>query len=431
MSADAVTAVISTAVAAIGLVVAYAAFRRSLKDKGAGEQQEAAFLRVRRELKSVSARAHLESVAKEAQREHLLAEPVPLLVRPGWIVSAPLPLDAVRVDWAEPAVTESRLSAEFQPAREVTRRYWPGAGHYRDTYHDVIERLEDPDPKLFFNGSSFRLLAVSSEPGAPGREKFPVTLTFTAGWYFDALDTTDVLGYETAALSLSPRQRDAARCMRGPYRRWLGSPFDLRKRCGVPGVNTLTIRQGTPAPTFLLHERSARKVATSQAVTHVAPAGEFQPRDLSHLAGIVDLDLWSNIAREYAEELLGLSDAQGQSIEMRYSSRLDEVISALNDARASGGVTVWYLGAGLDPLTWKPEILTAAVFEPEVFDTLFHDMVAENDEGRFIFRDAETKSMIPFTEGNVDTSFRDTYLPAGTACLALAWRHRQALGIAS
>jgi hypothetical protein len=429
MSTDAVTAVISTVVAAIGLVVAYAAFRRSLRDKGAGEQQEAAFLRVRRELKSVSARARLESVAKEAQREHLLADPVPLLVRPGWIGPAPLPLDAVRVDWVEPAVTEQGLSAEFEPARRVTRRYWPGAGHYRDTYHVVIERLEEPDQRLFFNGSSFRLLDVRTVPGEPGLEKFPVTLTFTAGWYFDALDTTDVLGYETAALSLSPRRRRAARCMRGPYRRWLGSPFDLRKRCGVPGVNTVTIRRGRPAPSFLLHERSAQNVATSQAVTHVAPAGEFQPRDLSSLAGIVDLDLWSNIAREYAEELLGLSDAQGQPIDMRHSSRLGEVMSALNDARASGGVSVWYLGVGLDPLTWKPEILTAAVWEPDVFDSVFRDMVAENDEGRFIFRDPETKAMIPFTEGNVDTSFRGTFLPAGTACLALAWRHRTALGI--
>ena len=31
--------------------------------------------------------------------------------------------------------------------------------------------------------------------------------------------------------------------------------------------------------------------------------------------------MWNNVMREYAEEFLGLSEAQGQSIEMRQSSR--------------------------------------------------------------------------------------------------------------
>jgi hypothetical protein len=429
MNADTVTAVISTAATVVGLLVAYAAYRHTTHDKDAEVQMDVTFLRIRRELKSASTRSHLESVAKEAQREYLLAADVPLLVRPGWIVPRPLPLDAVRMDWVEPAVAESQLSAAFEPARRVIRRYWTGSSQYRDTYHDVIERLEETDPKLFFNGSSFRLLDVSAGTDGVSQEKFPVTLTFTAGWYFDALDTTDVLGYETAALSLSPRRRDAARMMRGRYRTWLGSPFNLQKRCGIPGVNTLTIRRGTPVPTFILHERSLQKVATSKGVTHVVPAGEFQPRDLSSLASVVDLDLWNNITREYAEEFLGLDDAQGQSIDTQYSSRLDEVASALNDARGDGGVSVWFLGVGMDPLMWKPEILTVAIFEPEVFDTIFRDMVTENDEGRLIFRDAETKQMTPFTESNTNDRIRDRLLPAGAGCLALAWQHRSELGI--
>ena len=238
-----------------------------------------------------------------------------------------------------------------------------------------------------------------------------------------------MLGYETATLSLSPRSRDAARMMRGRYRTWLGSPFDLQRRCGIPGVNTLTIRRGPPVPTFILHERNLQKVATSQGVIHVAPAGEFQPRDLSSLAGVVDLDLWNNVMREYAEEFLGLGEAQGQSIEMQQSRRLDEVMSALNDARAAGGISTWFLGIGMDPLTWKPEILTVAIFEPEVFDTIFQNIVTENDEGRLIFRDVDSRQMTPFTESNADSRFRDRLLPAGAACLALAWQHRSKLGI--
>ena len=427
MNADAVTAIISTVVAAVSLLVAYATYRYMVNGQNAVTTMDSTFLRTRHELKF--ARSHLGSVAKEAQREHLLAEDVPLLVRSGWILSAPLPLDAVRLDWVEPAVPESRLSAVFEPARRVTRRYWTRSNEYRDTYHDVIERLEKPDPRLFFNGSSFRLLEVNATAGDVSLEKFPVTLTFTAGRYFDALDTTDVLGYETATLSLSPRGRDAARMMRGRYRTWLGSPFDLQRRCGIPGVNTLTIRRGPPVPTFILHERNLQKVATSQGVIHVAPAGEFQPRDLSSLAGVVDLDLWNNVMREYAEEFLGLGEAQGQSIEMQQSRRLDEVMSALNDARAAGGISTWFLGIGMDPLTWKPEILTVAIFEPEVFDTIFQNIVTENDEGRLIFRDVDSRQMTPFTESNADSRFRDRLLPAGAACLALAWQHRSELGI--
>jgi hypothetical protein len=83
----------------------------------------------------------------------------------------------------------------------------------------------------------------------------------------------------------------------------------------------------------------------------------------------------------------------------------------------------------MDPLTWKQEILTVAIFEPEVFDTIFQNIVTENDEGRLIFRDVDSRQMTPFTESNADSRFRDRLLPAGAACLALAWQHRSKLGI--
>jgi hypothetical protein len=427
MNAGDVTATVSVLAAIAGLLVAYATYRYTVNSKDSWAKTDDAFSRSRNYLKSN--RASLQAIAQQSQHKLVLISGIPLLIKPGWIPALPLPFDAVGREWVEPGVNESEMRAAFDPARKVTRRYWTRASEYLDTYHDVIERLENPDKKLFFDGSSYRLLDVTVAAGDITVEKIPITLTFTPGRYFDALDTTDVLGYETALLALRPRQRNTIDLMRGRYRRWLGSPFDLTRRCAIPGVNTLTIRRGLPAPSFILHERNPRQVALSQGVAHVTPAGEFQPRDLSNLASIVDLDLWSTVKREYAEELLGITEAQGQSLEQRPSDRLNDVMSALDEAHGNGGVVTRFLGIGLDPLTWKPEILTVAIFEPNVYDTIFRDIIKENDEGRIIFRDDSSQEGFPFTEDRVKDFTNGTMLPAGTACLVLAWKRRRELGI--
>lgn len=438
MNAGAITAIVSAAAAVIGMVVAYLTYRYMLSSKDTWAKTDDTFLRARRMLKSEM--PILQSIAQESQRRMMLEDGVPLLVKPGWIPAVPLPLESVRLDWVEPAGGELAMRAVFEPAREITRRYWTRASEYRDTYHDVIDRLERPDRRLFFDGSSFRLLDVATAPGpadalpalpagGPPAGKAPVTLTFTAGRYFDALDTTDVLGYETALRTIRLGQRDIRRAMRGRYRRWLGDPFDLRRRCGIPGVCALTIRRGDPAPSFILHERNPQKVALAQGVAHVTPAGEFQPRDLSSLASIVDLDLWNNMTREYAEEFLGVEEARGQPLDERNSTLLSNAVSALDSARRSGGIVTRFLGIGLDPLTWKPEILTVAIFEPAVFDNIFNDIIRENEEGRLIFRDGWSTAGIAFTEDNVSHRIRGRMLTAGQACLWLAWKHRRELGI--
>jgi hypothetical protein len=112
------------------------------------------------------------------------------------------------------------------------------------------------------------------------------------------------------------------------------------------------------------------------------------------------------------------------------STLLWDTMTALNNARDAGRAKVNYLGIGLDPLTWKPEILMVTVFDADVFDSIFASIVKENDEGKLIFRDDRTTAGIPFTEDNVDHRIRHgRMLTAGKACLYLAWRHRQILGI--
>ena len=59
----------------------------------------------------------------------------------------------------------------------------------------------------------------------------------------------------------------------------------------------------------MMHKRSGQYVV-GDALYHVVPAGEFAPSDLSLAAIDADFDLWRNITREFAEELLRLPDAQ-------------------------------------------------------------------------------------------------------------------------
>jgi hypothetical protein len=179
----------------------------------------------------------------------------------------------------------------------------------------------------------------------------------------------------------------------------------------------------------VLHERDASRVALAQGVTHVTPAGEFQPRDLSTVATSTDLNIWNNMIREYAEEFLGLDHASGQPIDTRESKQFRTVINLLTRAYQGDLVTVRFLGIGLDPLTWKPEILMVAIFDEDVFDRAFAKIVRTNSEGRMVFSDDRRRAGIAFTEENVRHRVEGRMLAAGRSCLRLAWHHRVELGL--
>jgi hypothetical protein len=81
------------------------------------------------------------------------------------------------------------------------------------------------------------------------------------------------------------------------------------------------------------------------------------------------------------------------------------------------------LGLGVDPLTFAIDLLAVAVFDAELFDDLFRDLVDTNAEGRV--------AVVPFSEDGIRpfVSGADPMQPAGAAALALAWAHREALGL--
>ncbi|ROP41320.1 hypothetical protein [Saccharothrix texasensis] len=317
---------------------------------------------------------------------------VPLLTKAEWIFPTPIPLSEVGVGF-EPGHPRSGPS----PTALIEGIDLSGAV----TYSDAIVRIAGMDH--FTNGLIYRPVGVDVEEGS-------LFLRFREARYFDYLDTSEVLAYKDVEAGGVSR-----------YRNELADPFDLLNRVASLGVLTLTVVKDDRGVRFLMHKRSARVVLAADFF-HVVPAGEFTPSDVSLTAVRDDLDLWRNICREYAEELLGVADAQGDG-----GHRIDyadaEPYRSLHRARESGRLSVHVLGLGLDPLSLKPELLTVAVFDGETFRGIFGDRMVGNYEGTVVQDepfDAET------VQGYVDLP---NVRGGAKACLRLSWRNREFLGL--
>lgn len=395
-------------IAAMALWLALAPQRVAVRDRAIDR-----FHKAREFLKDH--RADLAEQAAERQRQYRADGALVLLTQVGWIPERPLALNDVSMRLRPVEATES-----VEPARARLRRTWP-RGLKLGSYSAAIETLDRPS--IWFNGPSYRLLEV--EPMGRPSETSPISLTFCLGRYFDGIDTTAVLGFEEADRRL---RRSSIRST-GRYRRWLADPFDLTKRTAAPGVNVLTIRSGSEGTFFFLHRRGSENVAVAMNTTHVAPAGEFQPHADALPVWSSDLDLWRTVMREYAEEFLGVEEASGDlGVTINYAA--DRPYSRFEKARSEGAVEPTYLGIGLDPLTWKPEVCLVCRWEAPVFDDVFGSMLDRNDEGVLIVgpRHGTGFRGLEFTSSNVlGYAARADTLPAARACLTLAWRWRREL----
>lgn len=332
-----------------------------------------------------------------------------LIAGPGWVPDAPIPLAQVELaydphapapelDGTEPA------SAHVRPLHTLTRPY----GRYTQAVRDLDH------PKLFDNRASWRFLDLKwGDTG--GR------MTFGDCSYFAAVDVNEVVSHEIAYVALdaagqpsgtAPRLRDL------PYRRLLGDPFAFARRPLMPAISTLTIRAGA-TPSFILHRRDSRSVAMAGGMLQVIPSGIFQPSSVLPAAVAADFDLWRNIQREYAEELLGMPEHDGDGAPINYGA---EPFATMDAARTADRFRVHCLGVALDALTLVGEILTVAVIDPDVFDDMARDFVTVNDEGTVI------NERLAFNEQVVAQVLASGRMaPAGAGCLLLAWRHRNLL----
>ncbi|MGH3912887.1 MAG: hypothetical protein ACRDTC_05690 [Pseudonocardiaceae bacterium] len=143
-----------------------------------------------------------------------------------------------------------------------------------------------------------------------------------------------------------------------------------------------------------------------------------------------DFDLWRNIVREYSEELLGEPEHDGTRSQSIDYERWP-LFQRLQQARADGSVGVFFLGLGQNALTLTTAVLTVMVIDEDVFSEVFGSTVRFNEEGEIVTVAGGTPAEgVPFTEAVVRRMLETEPMTAsGTACLALAWKHRAVLGL--
>jgi hypothetical protein len=335
----------------------------------------------------------------------------PMLVRAEWIPDAPFDLSEISIEWQQDEHDDDALDAARQSASKVLSKLRLGLV---DRYSTALAEIAEMNN--LFDGKIYRLVDVELTPEIK-------RMAFTESSYFAYLDTSEVLALEAECLVATKKRIDRA----GSHRRSLGDPFDFRNRVVSLGIDTLTIRVTGQCAGFFLHRRDPRQVVNNANLIGVIPAGEFTPSDVSSEALMNDLDIWKNIMREYAEEMLGVEDALGQSgrwIDYAAESPYRE----LNDARANGLLKVKVLGLGIDPLPWKPELLTVCIIESQAFDAIFADVPKRNDEG-LILR-GNGKDGLPFDAATIARYCKDHNISPNTkALLQLAWRFRAELGL--
>lgn len=257
----------------------------------------------------------------------------PLLSRPPWLPRAPIPLRALDIAW-QPASGWDLPAASGDPA-------YP-------SYSAAMAALDAPT--VFENRPTWRLLDADLAGPTP-------RLTFGDGRYFDSIDTGEAAAHEYTAARLDGSPT--------PLRDAIGDPTDLAVRPANMAISVLTVCRDE----FLLHWRDPAKVGHAGGLYQVVPVGVFQS------SGPDDFDLWRFMLREYAEELLGEPEVTAPD----YATWPFAV--AMTNALDAGQIQADVLGLGVDPLTFATDLLVRVEIDAPVFDELFGDLVAVNDEG--------------------------------------------------
>lgn len=318
-----------------------------------------------------------------------------------WILPSPIPLDKVDI-----ALESEAVGTRRDVALRMNSYHWPQdpLGVSIKSYAEAIEAYDQPS--LWWDSDTYCLCKVSTQDSG-------LQLIFSLRQYFDGINTQEVLSFEAARHKVS-------NCDLTPvYARLRGGPCDLANRYATTSIVTLTLIRDSDRSFFLLHHRNSKSVASGGGTYHPTPAGEFEPTNLSPNPEIAGFNLWSNVMREYAEEFLGLEEYKGgKGFITNYD--LESPFRELNEAVKAGKVTPWCLGLALNPLSWKPELLTVVVFENDIFQELFPS-IGVDDEGTKMGR-------FPFDKKNVEDFLCSKKIsPAGHAVLAKAWEMRASL----
>ena len=363
--------------------------------------------------------ANRHDLALRAARDYPAAARVsgtPLLAGPAWLPPAPVPLQAIRLEFQPeappPAVLELASIAPYALPERAD-------GHRYHRFSDVIAALAAP--AIWQNRTTYRLLSADlADPSGP-------RLVFGRGRFFDGVDAGGPAGHEYAAWRLGLATSRA-------FREALGDPFApaaLDRRSAAMATSALTLRYDRAAGTvtFPLHRRDPARVSHAGGMHSVIPVGIFQASADTADDEANDFDLWRGLLREYAEELLGADEEHssyrsaaagaGELGTIDYTAW--PLAKAMTDGLADGSVRAWCLGLGADPLTFAMDLLAVVVIDAPLYDDLFGAAVADNAEGQVI-------SPRPFAERPVRELLASApFQAAGEALLTLALTHREAL----
>jgi hypothetical protein len=276
-------------------------------------------------------------------------------------------------------------------------------------------------PNLFENRLCYRLLGVEWPRFTVGA----VTVGYMR--YFDMIDVGEALAHEIALASIDRDgnvREDRCSWDRLPFRRLVRDPFDLQAYPLMLSISTLTIRRSRAGATFLLLRRGAGQVAIAGGMLSVMPTGVFQPTSILPAPEPPDFDLWRNMMREYSEEFLGNPEHDGSGDSIDYANA--EPFRTLDAARRAGKIRVYCLGAGIDALNLVGDLFTVAVFDANVFDEVFDDLVELNEEGTVT--SGPDRQQLAFDGSTIhDLLTTEPMAPSGAACLYLAWHHQDSL----
>ncbi|MGP3950981.1 helix-turn-helix domain-containing protein [Streptomyces sp. 7N604] len=364
-------------------------------------------------------RFDLTQIAVQSFPEALRVAGTPLLARPHWVPGSPVPLGDVQLSWSNTRMPTPISGMESELGHILPRRE---DGTAYSLYSDAVGALARP--RLFENRDCYRLLDVESSGQEP-------RLHFGRGRYFDVINICEAAAHELAAASLGSAANGALPASAIPFRAAIGDPTDLGQRPVMAAISTLTIRhdRATGDADFILHWRDPQKVATGGGLHQVMPVGMFQPSYDAPWNEANDFDLWRSIVRELSEELLGTTEDYGsESAPIDYDAW--PFNATLQRASQCGTLRVFWLGLGVDPLTFVSDMLTVVVFDSTAFDDVFPKLAATNDEGHLVeVEDGTGRSLgVPFRADHIERlTTREQMQPAGAALLRLAWQHRAEL----
>lgn len=381
---------------------------------------------------------------------YLDGTPVLLLTPRDWIPARPVPLaelDAALVarhDAPEPAALDPGL------AQAVVEHLGKRCDDDRSYRAVAIERV-DGRLRMGFARSSYHRFFNGCE-----------ALTWDmARIYHERIRGTDAargagerlpdyaarLGVTAGRAGLRPRLQDWVRDSASP--RTAIDPLDFANRSVGTGINTLLVLCSRRRPPgFLLHQRGKGasspdapiKLAEGGSTLHVVPAGTFQPVHGQWLLGPQEPDpefsLSRNVLREFCEEALYCDDPQVRQRYRGWENMIRAVylaqdpdkvfdqhptLRATKDFFDQGRARQFFLGAALDLVSTKLEILTVLLLDWDEFEQRGLRITRENPEGL-------VQDLREFSPAGLAAALREELLqPAGAGCLALARRHFDAL----